>query len=50
MQMMCLFGASAPANELFKRFGFTIKNIKQRAAKLAGVENKPVHIEGMGEY
>ena len=44
------FGASAPANELFKRFGFTIKNIKQRAAKLAGVENKPVHIEGMGEY
>ncbi len=44
------FGASAPANELFKRFGFTIKGIKKRACQLMGKEDKPVTIEGMGEY
>ncbi len=38
------FGASAPANDLFKYFGFTIENIKDRACKLLGVENKPVTI------
>ncbi len=43
------FGASAPAGELFKRFGFTIKGIKARAAKLMGVENKPVTIGKLGE-
>jgi transketolase len=43
------FGASAPAGELFKRYGFTIKGIKQRAAELMGVENKPVTIEKLGE-
>jgi len=43
------FGASAPAGELFKKYGFTIKNIKARAAALMGVENKPVTIEKMGE-
>ncbi len=40
------FGASAPANDLFEYFGFTIKNIKARACKLLGVENKPVTIDG----
>jgi len=40
------FGASAPANELFEKFGFTIKNIKSRACSLLGVENKPVTIDG----
>jgi transketolase len=43
------FGASAPAGELFKKYGFTIKNIKARAAALMGVENKPVTIEKLGE-
>ncbi len=43
------FGASAPAGELFKKFGFTIKSIKARAAALMGVENKRVTIEKMGE-
>jgi len=43
------FGASAPANELFKRYGFTIKGIKARATALMGVDNKPVTIEKLGE-
>ncbi len=43
------FGASAPASELFKRFGFTIKGIKSRAAALMGVENKTITIEKLGE-
>jgi transketolase len=43
------FGASAPAGELFKKYGFTIKNIKARAAALMGMENKPVTIEKLGE-
>jgi transketolase len=30
------FGASAPAGELFERYGFTTKGIKARAAKLMG--------------
>ena len=38
------FGASAPADKLFEKFGFTIANIKQRVSKLIGVENKPVTI------
>jgi len=40
------FGASAPANELFEKFGFTIANIKARVCKLVGVENKEVTIDG----
>ncbi len=40
------FGASAPANELFEKFGFTISNIKAKACELLGVENKPVTIDG----
>jgi len=43
------FGASAPAGELFKKFGFTIKGIKQRACALMGVENKRITIEKLGE-
>ncbi len=43
------FGASAPANLLFEKFGFTIGNIKARACELLGVENKPVEING-AEY
>ena len=43
------FGASAPAGELFKKFGFTIKGIKKRACALMGVENKSVTIEKFGE-
>ena len=39
------FGASAPANELFEKFGFTIENIKARACELMGVDNKPVTIK-----
>ncbi len=40
------FGASAPANELFEKFGFTIGNIKAKACELLGVENKAVTIDG----
>ncbi len=43
------FGASAPAEELFKKFGFTIKGIKKRACILMGVENKKITIEKFGE-
>jgi len=38
------FGASAPADKLFEKFGFTISNIKQRVSELIGVENRPVTI------
>jgi len=38
------FGASAPANLLFEKFGFTVENIKARVCNLLGVENKPVTI------
>jgi transketolase len=38
------FGASAPADKLFEKFGFTIENIKARACELLGVENKKVTI------
>ena len=41
------FGASAPADKLFKHFGFTVENIKARASSLLGVENKIVEINGL---
>ena len=41
------FGASAPASELFKKFGFTIKGIKQKAMVLMGKEY--VETEAKGE-
>ena len=31
-----VFGASAPAKENFKRYGFTVDNVVQRAKKLVG--------------
>jgi len=36
------FGASAPAEQLFERFGFTEEHIMKRACKLMGVEYKEV--------
>jgi len=38
------FGASAPAGELFKKFGLTIEGIMQRACALMGVEYREVDI------
>lgn len=38
------FGASAPAELLFEKFGFTIENIMKRACELLGVEYKEVAI------
>jgi len=38
------FGASAPANLLFEKFGFTIKGIMKRACNLMEVEYKDVTI------
>lgn len=45
--VLCMegFGASAPAELLFEKFGFTIPNIMQRACKLLGVEYKEVKID-----
>jgi transketolase len=40
------FGASAPADQLFEKFGFTKENIMKRACKLMDVEYKEVD---MGE-
>ena len=47
--VLCMdsFGASAPANELFKKFGFTIKGIKQKAMSL--MEKEYVETEAKGE-
>jgi len=47
--VLCMdsFGASAPANELFKKFGFTIKGIKQKAMAL--MEKEYVETEAKGE-
>ncbi len=38
------FGASAPAGELFEKFGFTIQNITKRACDLMGVEYKKIDL------
>jgi len=38
------FGASAPANLLFEKFGFTIENIMKRSCELLNVEYKAVEI------
>jgi len=40
------FGASAPADKLFEKFGFTIANIKAKVCEMIGVENKLVEING----
>lgn len=38
------FGASAPAGELFEKFGFTIQNITKRACELMDVEYKKIDL------
>jgi len=38
------FGASAPADLLFEKFGFTQEGIMKRACKLMGVEYKEVEL------
>jgi len=38
------FGASAPAGELFEKFGFTIQNITKRACDLMGVAYKKIDL------
>jgi transketolase len=38
------FGASAPADLLFEKFGFTIQNITKRACELAGAEYRVVDL------
>jgi transketolase len=39
------FGASAPADKLFKKFGFTIENVMRRACNLVGVEYREVNLD-----
>ncbi len=39
------FGASAPADKLFKKFGFTIENVMRRACALVGVEYREVNLD-----
>ena len=39
------FGASAPANLLFEKFGFTVENVTQRACQLMNVEYRTVKLE-----
>ena len=41
---MSTFGASAPADLLFKKFGFTIENVVRSGCKLMGKEYKEVKI------
>ncbi len=41
---MTTFGASAPAELLFEKFGFTQEGIMKRACKLMGVEYKEVEL------
>jgi transketolase len=38
------FGASAPAGQLFEKFGFTIQNITKRACDLMGAEYRVVDL------
>ena len=33
---MSTFGASAPAAQLFKKFGFTVENVVEKAKKVLG--------------
>jgi len=45
-ELLCMegFGASAPAQLLFEKFGFTIENIIKRACSLMGVEYQNIEI------
>jgi transketolase len=38
------FGASAPADLLFEKFGFTIENVTRRACQLMNVEYRTVNL------
>ncbi|HIC78937.1 MAG TPA: transketolase, partial [Sulfurovum sp.] len=38
------FGASAPADLLFEKFGFTIENVMRRACSLMDIEYKKVDL------
>ncbi|MCK5855312.1 MAG: transketolase, partial [Sulfurovaceae bacterium] len=38
------FGASAPADLLFEKFGFTIENVMRRACSLMDIEYKKVNL------
>ena len=40
------FGESGDANELFKKFGFTIKGIKQKVFDMVGSEYIETNIDG----
>jgi len=44
---MSTFGASAPADKLFKKFGFTIKGIKQKAMEF--MQKDYIETEAKGE-
>jgi len=48
-EVICMhsFGASAPAKELFKKFGFTIKNIKEKAMEMFGKPYVQTETKGM---
>ncbi|NPA60768.1 MAG: transketolase [Epsilonproteobacteria bacterium] len=39
------FGASAPAKELFNKFGFTVEGVMRRACRLVGVEYRDVKLD-----
>ncbi len=39
------FGASAPANLLFEKFGFTIENVMKRACSLMDIEYREVNLK-----
>jgi transketolase len=44
---MTTFGASVPANLLFKKFGFTQEGIMKRACALMDVEYRVVTLGGV---
>lgn len=41
------FGASAPADLLFKKFGFTVENVMKRACSLMDIEYKEVNLKNV---
>ncbi|NPA73095.1 MAG: transketolase [Epsilonproteobacteria bacterium] len=47
-EVLCMssFGASGKANDLFKKFGFTIKGVKQKAMEMFGKEYVQTHAKG----
>jgi len=47
-EVLCMssFGASGKASDLFKKFGFTIKGVKQKAMEMFGKEYIQTHAKG----